>query len=512
MKIDPNPAHVQAVRERMMTMARNGPGRRRRTRSAWMVGLVLCGACGAGLTATETGRKLIGLVFTPVQTRHTTTVVASDGTNWILSGSAETYSSEQLKAATDQFDEVAKLKENGLGELVALIEHPDYPLYMVKYTLKDGTAKMLGSLELTDKQAVNMQMEEIQRLRDAGAGDLLVQSPSPIGLGQYTIRFTLADRTVDLQTWYPPSTREQREAIFAETRKLKADLRFSVLQAGVSPENPEEGVVGTLQYTLADGRIVGIAEKIPPDAITPDGTQVVVPHAGETVSVKPGGTWTAPDGTYYTMSGVTESDSPDEQEAVVDKFHEVYAIKKAGGGQLVGLIEHPGFTGELSATTFQVKYTFDDGETMTVGESDFSGVQRTTLRIDEVQRLRDAGAGEVISQAESPQGLGRFTIRFAFSDGETVDLQTVYPPGTRQERDAIFAETRELKAQRLFSVTEARVAPGAGVWGRLVYSLSDGRSVVHYEPVPTDLISSDGRRIAIPGTGEFIDIAGLAGN
>lgn len=183
-----------------------------------------------------------------------------------------------------------------------------------------------------------------------------------------------------------------------------------------------------------------------------------------------------------------------------------------GGGRLVGLIERPGFTGEFSATTFQVKYTFDEGETMTVGEGDLSGAQRTNMRFDEIQRLRNTGAGEVISQAESSQGLGRYTIWFAFSDGETVELQTVYPPGTRQEREAIFAEIRELKSQRRFSVKEARVVPGSGVWGRLVYSLTDGRSVAHFEQVPTDLITSDGRRIVKPAKGEVIDIADLAGN
>lgn len=179
---------------------------------------------------------------------------------------------------------------------------------------------------------------------------------------------------------------------------------------------------------------------------------------------------------------------------------------------MVGLLEGPGWTGELSATTFQVKYTLANGETITVGEGNLSTAQRANMWIDEIQRLRSAGAGEVLSQTESPLGLGCFTIRFALPNGETVDLQTVYPPSTRQEREAIFAEIRELKSQRRFSVKEARVVSGSGVWGRLVYSLSDGRTVVHYEPVPTDLISSDGRRIAIPGTGEFIDITGLAGN
>ena len=91
-----------------------------------------------------------------------------------------------------------------------------------------------------------------------------MHSPSPYGLGFYTIRFALPDRTVDLTTWYPPAPRAERDAIFAETRALKADLLFTVQEASVNPDDPRQGVLGRLRYTLADGRSVGILERVLP--------------------------------------------------------------------------------------------------------------------------------------------------------------------------------------------------------------------------------------------------------
>jgi glycerol-3-phosphate dehydrogenase len=153
-------------------------------------------------------------------------------------------------------------------------------------------------------------------------------------------------------------------------------------------------------------------------------------------------------------------------------------------------------------------YTLANGQTTRVGSGDLSAPQRANMRIDEILRLRDAGAGEIVSQAESPLGLGRYTIRFTLSDGETVDLHTQYPPSTRRQREAIFAETRDLKTKGRFTVHKPQVVPGSGVWGILQYTLADGRAVSHYEQVPTDLITSDGRHIVTPGTGELVEIAG----
>ena len=500
MKIGPDPAHVQTVQDRMMAMARNGARHGGRTKSGWIVGLLFFGVCGVGLAATETGRNLIRSIFTPVRQQHQVTVTTEDGSTWIRGGGAGPYSAEEQQLAADQFQEVADLKQAGFGELTGLLEGPEHTVYLVKYTLKSGTPVTVGDAGVSEKQAVNMQIDEIRELRDAGAGQVIVQSPGPIGLGAYTIRFTLSDRVVDLQTWYPPGTREGREAIFAETRRMKEELRFSVVEAGASVEEPEAGVMGTLRYTLSDGRTVGIVEQIPAEAITPDGAYVAVPDTGETTEVQRDGTWLAPDGGVYTISGVDQ----DEQESVVDEFKQIYAIKQAGGGRLVGLLEGPGWDGQ-PRTIFQVEYTLQSGETMTVGEGDLSDEQAANMQMGEIQQLRDTGEGEIVARRDSPLGLGRFTIRFTLSDGQTVDLTTWYPPSTRQEREAIFAETRKLKAQRRFTVDDVRVDAG-WVWGRLSYTLSDGRSVTHYEQVPTDVISSDGTRIVIPEIGESTKI------
>jgi hypothetical protein len=510
MNIVPDPAHVGAVRQRLAVVARKRIADRRRTRNAWIVVLLLGGVCGTGLAATEAGRSLVRWILTPVLARHEVTVTTADGSTWSRGGSTKPYDPDQRQAAADQFAEIAALTQAGQGELVGLHEGPDGTVYSIRYTLKDSSSVSVGTRNPTEIQAVMMRLDEIQRLRDAGEGDVIVRSPSPIGLGFYTLRFALADRTVDLQTWYPPGPRAEREAIFAETRALKADLRFAVMEASVSPENPDAGVMGTLRFTLADGRTVGIVERVPDELITSDGAYAVVPGTGETVRIEAGGFWAAPDGNLYLSIGGAEPDSPDQQPETLDRYRELHAIKAAGGGRLVGLIERPGWDGELGTTSFQVRYTLANGQSMRVGEGNLSGEQRANMRIEEILRLRDEGAGAIVSRGESPLGLGGFTIRLTLAGGETVDLHTLYPPGTRQQRRAIFAETRQLKAQRHFEVREPQVLPGSGVWGILGYTLADGRAVAHYEQVPTDLITCDGRHVVMPGTGELVEITGAA--
>jgi hypothetical protein len=494
MSVAPDPAQVSAVRARLAVAARRGIAHRRRVRAGWAVGLVLCGACGAALGATETGRSLVRWILTPVLSRHEVTVTTSD------------------EDAAALFEEIAALSQAGQGELVALYEVPDGTVYSIRYALADGSSTTVATRDPTGIQALMMRLDEIQRLRDAGAGDLIAAGPGPLGLGAYTIRFTLADRTVDVQTWYPPGPRAGREAIFAETRLLKAAGLFSVEQAGVSVEDPQQGVTGTLRYTLADGRTVGIVERVPDELVTPDGAYVVAPDTGETVALAPGGFWAAPDGSLYVSTGPEGSGQPGAAERSLEQLREIHGLKAAGAGELVGLLEGPGWDGELSTTSYRVRYTLEGGGTVTVAEGAPSGPQRAAMKLDEIQRLRDAGAGEIVSRDQSRLGLGSFTIRFTLADGRRVDLHAVYPPGTRRQREAIFAETRKLTAQRRFTVVEARAVPGSGVGGILAYTLADGRRVDHFEPVPTDLITSGGTHVVQPGTGELLEIAGAAGN
>ena len=149
---------------------------------------------------------------------------------------------------------------------------------------------------MTDEQAENMRIDEIMELRDAGEGEIISQDefPKGVGLGRYTIRFTLSDgRTIDLETCYPPSTKQQREAIFAETRELKEKLDFSVRLACSDPSDPLGRVWGILRYKLSDGRTVGVTDTIPPEVISPDGKHVVMPGTEEQLEIQ--GTDTAED-------------------------------------------------------------------------------------------------------------------------------------------------------------------------------------------------------------------------
>ena len=133
--------------------------------------------------------------------------------------------------------------------------------------------------------------------------------------------------------------------------------------------------------------------------------------------------------------------------------------------------------------------------------------QAENMRVDEIMRLRDSGAGEVVSFRNHPIGLGRYTIRFALSDGQTVDLEAYYPPGTRQAREAIFAETRRLKAEKRCSVRSASAGPDGRVFASLRYKLADGRTVGITEPeIPADWISSDGKFLMTPEMQEPVAI------
>lgn len=281
----PDPAQVQAVRDRMMNIASRTGRRSRGRRNALVAALVVLGVSGIGLAATETGRNFIRWILTPVEEIQSTEWEAPNGDVWshTTTGRSEPYSSQEQEEVARKFAENYESKQAGEGRLVGLIESPGWfgvsqIVYLIEYMQSDGETTSVGSGRPTGKQAENMRIDEIMRLRDTGAGKIIEEHPFPIGMGKYTIRLTLSDgKTVDLETFYPPGTREEREQIFAEMRKLKAALRFTVLHACFDEANPKAGVWGTLQYQLADGRTVGATEQIPPEVISEDGTQVVMP-------------------------------------------------------------------------------------------------------------------------------------------------------------------------------------------------------------------------------------------
>ncbi len=283
---------LDAVRQRMLEITGSPAGHRVRTRGAWVAVCAVVALTTVGLAGTQAGRDWIRSLFTPVEDSHVTTWEAPDGTVWSQSRYSEAYRPEEEEAVAREFGEIFEIQQAGGGRLLGLLEvpgmfgEPIHTIYNVEYTLSNGQQTSVGG-SLSPKQRENMCVDEIMGLRDAGAGDIVAQCEFPIGLGSYTLRFTLSDgETVDLQTYYPPSTRAERETIFGETRALKARLEFTVLNASLLVENPDYGVWGVLQYTLADGRTVGITEGIPNEVISPDGTLVVVPETGERVIIE----------------------------------------------------------------------------------------------------------------------------------------------------------------------------------------------------------------------------------
>jgi hypothetical protein len=502
MNVEPDPVRMQAARERMMHIASSPRHTNSVRRTALTIGVLLIGVSAIGVAATQTGRDFIRWVFTPVKPNYMVTHVATTQTSgstntwfgtrsdrpkmsgamadyqtsaWSTSRSDRPFTDKEMADMKVQYAEMDRIKEAGGGRLAGFIEGPGHITFMVEYTLSDGTTVTVGQGIPAPKQKANMRVEEIMALRDAGAGVIISERPSAIGLGQYTIRFTLSDgQTVDLTTYFPPGTRQERERIFAETRELKQQLRFAV----DDPRGPNSSgdIWGLLHYTLADGRTVGITEKVPKEALTPDGKQVAVP---ESEATKNG--W--------------QHLSPEQAEAE--------AIMEAGGGRLIALFEGPNPDGSSSQwTAFSVEFTLASGKTFGLCEGGLSEKQIANLRWDEISALRDAGAGQLLSQEPSDRGLGKYKVRFTLSDGQTVDLTVEYPPGTRQDREKIFAETRALKKQLRFTAEDLRGSQSGGdTWGLLRYTLADGRTVGITERIPKEGLSADGKHVAVPASG-----------
>jgi hypothetical protein len=182
-------------------------------------------------------------------------------------------------------------------------------------------------------------------------------------------------------------------------------------------------------------------------------------------------------------------------------MNEFSALREAGYGYLIAMNEEPGSAGQPYMTTYSMEYTLSAGDTIRAEENDFDSARAAcaqTLPLDEIARLRDAGAGTIVAREESPFGLGDFTIRFTLSDGRALNVQTHYPPGTRAERDAIFAETRRLKSELRFAVLDPRSTPSGRVFAVLRYTLADGRVVGVVENVPAEALSADRSEVLLP--------------
>ena len=293
MEARPDPCRVQAVHERMMDIARREAAHPHRGRNRVSALLVVIGVSGLALAGTKTGRSFVQWVFTPIGEVQSTQWVAPSGELWsrTQTGRSEPFTPEEEEDAAKQFAENYASKQAGEGRLVGLIENPGFmgtslTIYQIEYTQSNGAKTVVGSGRPVGLQAENLRVDEITQLRDAGEGRVIEHYPFLIGMGKYTIRLTLSDdTTVDLQTFFPPGTLDERERIFEEMRELKASLRFTVLNAFVDSANPMMGVWGNLRYELADGRIVGASEQLPMEVISEDGTQVVMPDQETTIPI-----------------------------------------------------------------------------------------------------------------------------------------------------------------------------------------------------------------------------------
>jgi hypothetical protein len=296
MNDEPDPVHMQATRERMMQIACSRPATGSARRTVLTLSMVLVGMSAVGVAATQTGRDFIRWIFTPIETPHIVTGQMpsespnEDGMWTVTSNRPEPFTAQETEDIRARMTEVGRIRLAGGGRLAGLFEGPNpdgsssqWTSFNVEYTLADGRTRTVGEGGLSTKQKASMRVDEILKLRDAGAGEIVSQSQFPIGLGKYIVRFTLSDgQTVDLVLNYPPGTRQEREKIFAETRALKQQLRFKAVDSPST--NPDGSVWGLLHYTLSDGRVVGIVEEVPKGAITPDGTHVAVPATEPTTA------------------------------------------------------------------------------------------------------------------------------------------------------------------------------------------------------------------------------------
>ncbi len=287
-------SRVEELRTWTLEAGRRAMDRPHRGRNALVATLAVVAISGVALAGTEAGRDFVRWVFTPVEEAQSVTWRAPKGERWtqVQTGREEAITPEEQEAVAKEFAEHYDSKQAGGGRLVGLIESPGFAgightVYLIEYTLSTGEKSIVGSGAPTGVQAENMRLDEIMQLRDAGEGEIVQQKPFPIGMGKYTLRFTLSDGViVELETFFPPGTRAEREGIFAEMRTLKAAHRFTVLSAMFDPANAVAGVWGTLQYELADGRAVGATEQIPAELISDDGTQVIMPDVDAAIPIE----------------------------------------------------------------------------------------------------------------------------------------------------------------------------------------------------------------------------------
>ena len=276
MNVSPNNHRADAVREHTLDLAGQQAGRRHRRIGILVAASVVLCVSGIGIAATDTGRQFVRWIFLPISSPPTVEWENEEGDKLVYSrNSGQEFTEGEQQAALDELQELDALKKAGAGRLVGIFESPDVTTHLVEFSLSDGSRTMMGQERPAGVQAERMRIDEIEQLLAEGAGKIIQHREAAAGMGLYTIRFTLSDgKTVDIMTNYPPGPRSERDAIFAETRQLRANLDFEV----INPASNNGSVWATLQYTLADGRKVCIAEAVPSEIISDDGTQIILPR------------------------------------------------------------------------------------------------------------------------------------------------------------------------------------------------------------------------------------------
>jgi hypothetical protein len=177
--------------------------------------------------------------------------------------------------------------------------------------------------------------------------------------------------------------------------------------------------------------------------------------------------WSPRPGVGYSWS----SNAPFDREAARHDLAEVDKLMLEGKGRLVGLIEGP------DLTVYLVEYTLSDAKKMTMGMSRPTGLQAEAMHLEEIERLRGEGGGRLVSQRESPLGLGSFKIAFTLGSGEEIVLDTEYPPGPASDRERIFEEIRKQQKGGSGRILELNLDETGMLSGLVQYTLSDGRRV-----------------------------------
>jgi RNA polymerase sigma-70 factor (ECF subfamily) len=165
------------------------------------------------------------------------------------------------------------------------------------------------------------------------------------------------------------------------------------------------------------------------------------------------------------------SDEPFDHGEARREFLEADRLRLEGKGRFTELLEGP------DLTVYVIEYTLSDGRVMNVGSSRPTGLQAQNMHLDEIEQLRREGKGRLISEKDTSNGLGSFTVAYVLSTGEEVILKTRYPPGPESDRQRVFEEIRRLRQEGRGRIVRAWEAEPGRPWGHVEYTLSDGRTV-----------------------------------